>query len=126
MGRRVRRVLVLGNNGDSLDNGLGRHRGSSPAATDAGKDGEDEEEDDDSDDPVPVEVLFAESASDTVRSVGTVGGAGAPVNALLEVDEGALGEVGVNGRNGRGNEDVVASREIPADGVECVGHYGRV
>lgn len=95
LGRRVRRVLVLGNNGDSLDDGLGSHGGSVPAATNAGEDGEEKEEDDDGDDPVPVEVLFAESASDAVGSVGTIGGAGAPVDALLEVDDGALGEVGV-------------------------------
>lgn len=125
MGRRVGCVLVLGNSGDSLDDGLRSHSGSVPAATDAGQNGEEEEEHDDGDDPVPVEVLFAESASDAVGAVGTIGGAGAPVDALLEVDDGALREVGVDGRDG-GGENVAASSEVPADGVEGVRHCGRV
>lgn len=103
LGRRVGRVLVLGNNGDGLYGGLGGHGGSVSAATDAGDKGEDEEKNDDGshgDYPGPAKVLLAAATSNAVESSFTVGGAGAPVDALLEMDDGALGEVRVEGGDG--------------------------
>jgi hypothetical protein len=119
--------LVLGNHGDGLYDGHGGHcgSGSDSAATDAGVDGDGEEQNDEGDDPVPVEVLPAEAVPDAVVSVLTVGGTGALVYALLEMDDGALGEVRVSCGDGRGDQDVVPERKIAADGDKGVGHSGR-
>jgi hypothetical protein len=108
------------------DDGVVVHWGWGSAATDADADGEEEEENDDGgDDPVPVGVLLAEVVLVAVVSDLTVGGTGALVYALLEMDDGALGEVRVSCGDGRGDQDVVPERKIAADGDKGVGHSGR-
>lgn len=126
LGLGVGRVLLVLGDGSRPDHRPGSHRSLGMAALAATKvDGDANEKadaDDGDEDPPPIEVPLAPVVVDAVVSGGAVSSGGAVIGALLEVYKCALGEGGLDGGDGRGEDEVTVTKEVRVDGVESVGH----